>query len=80
MVDTEIFEIFKANEQFIDVVFNLLDSEGVEERLNPIIITMKGLNLKYSSTMWVISWWTNRLTNLGRFYLFLTSNRNAISA
>jgi hypothetical protein len=41
---------------------------------------MKGLNLKYSSTMWVISWWTNRLTNLGRFYLFLTSNRNAISA
>jgi hypothetical protein len=51
MVDTEIFEIFKANEQFIDVVFNLLDSEGVEERLNPIIITMKGLNLKYSSTM-----------------------------
>lgn len=80
MVDTEILEIFEPNKQFIDVVLDLLDSEGVEEGLNVIRITMKGLNLKYSSTMWVISWCTKRLTSLGRFYLFLTSSRKAISA
>jgi hypothetical protein len=56
VVDTEILEIFEPNQQFIDVVFDLFNSEGVEEGLNLIRITMKGLNLKYSSTMWVMSW------------------------
>lgn len=55
MVDAEVLEVLEANEQLIDVVLDLLDAEGIEEGLDSRGGTMKGLNLKYSRTMWVMS-------------------------
>jgi hypothetical protein len=80
VVDAEVLEVLEADEQLEDVVLDLLDGEGVEEGLASGRGTMKGLNLKYSSTMCVMSWCTNRFTSFGRFSRFFTSSRNAISA
>lgn len=80
VINAEFFEIFEANKELENIMFNVLNGEGIEESLDRERNTMKGLNLKYSKTICVISWWTNKLTNLGRFYLPLTSKRNAISA
>ena len=80
VINAEFFEIFEANKELENIMFNVLNGEGIEESLDRERNTMKGLNLKYSKTICVISWWTNKLTNLGRFYLPLTSRRNAISA
>lgn len=55
MVNAEIFQILQAYEQFKDVVLDFLQSEGIEEGLYRMKNTMKDLNLKYCSTMWVMS-------------------------
>lgn len=55
MVDSELFQIFQANEKFVNVVLDVLNSESVEKGLNRKKDTMKGLNLKYSKTICVIS-------------------------
>ena len=36
MINSKILQIFKSNEQFIDVMLDLLDIEGVEESLELI--------------------------------------------
>ena len=33
MVDAEVLEVFESDEEFVDVVLDLLDGEGVEEGL-----------------------------------------------
>lgn len=33
MIDPQLLQIFQSNKQLIDVVFDLLDGEGVEEGL-----------------------------------------------
>lgn len=55
MVDAQFLEILEADEQLVDVVLDLLNAEGIEEGLHSRGGTMKGLNLKYSKTMWVMS-------------------------
>jgi hypothetical protein len=80
VIYSQLLEIPKPGEQFKDVVLCIFDGECIEKDLNKACLTIKGLKWKYSSTMWVISWWTKRLTNLGRFALPLTSSRKAISA
>jgi hypothetical protein len=80
VINAEFFEVFEANKELENIMFNVLNGKGIEESLDRERNTIKGLNLKYSKTICVISWWTNKLTNLGRFYLPLTSRRKAISA
>jgi hypothetical protein len=80
VINTKFFKVFETNKELKNIMFDILNAKGIEESLDRQRSTMKGLNLKYSKTICVISWWTNKLTNLGRFYLPLTSRRNAISA
>lgn len=75
MVDPQILEILQSDQQLDQIVFDFLEVEGVKEGLREGTVTMKGLNLKYSITMWVISSWTNRLTNLGKLLLPFTIYR-----
>jgi hypothetical protein len=51
MVDSELFQVFQADEKFINVVLDVLNTESVEKGLNRKKGTMKGLNLKYSKTI-----------------------------
>ena len=51
MVDSELFQIFQADEKFINVVLDVLNTESVEKGLNRKKGTIKGLNLKYSKTI-----------------------------
>jgi hypothetical protein len=80
VINAEFFKVFESYEEFKNIMLDILNPEGVEKGLYKKRNTIKGLNLKYSKTMWVMSWWTNKLTNLGRFYLPLTRRRKAISA
>jgi hypothetical protein len=80
MINTVFLQILQANEQLKDVVFDFFQSKGIEESLRGNRSTINGLNLKYSSTICVMSWWTNRFTSFGRLGRFLTSRRKAISA
>lgn len=56
VVDAKLFEIPEPEQELIDIVADLLEGESVEEGLSGGRRTMKGLNLKYSMTIWVMSW------------------------
>ena len=56
-------------------MLNLFEIKSIEESLGNGLITMKGLNLKYSITMWVTSSCTNKLTSLGRLDFPLTISK-----
>lgn len=56
VVDAKLLEIPEPEQELIDIVADLLEGESVEEGLSGGRRTMKGLNLKYSMTIWVMSW------------------------